>query len=1734
MIIDLLNEAYLLECDSNIPIRTSSLIGTPITGNKCVYAKFDNNINMGELWVITTPPNVTCSGYYVNKQTPKEPAFLFPYSCPDIPTSSGYYDVDFYNTSLVTLVSGVTCSGYYFSGGQEIHSDTFYLVDDSYTILLKVNTDGYINTYSQPNLFLGIEGYSGNQITIGYVETNGDYELTIGLTPSSGSGIDIYTTGIPFDIHTVNSISVRGDTGAKIRIGCNNNFIEIDKPVNFLGNVVKFWVGGKPNVGYFKGSITDGAVWVRYVINDIIEYYIDDCNSLFHYTQNYLSVITTSSGHKFEFPEHSYPAEVYITTHYSGAYTIDSVVLSTNDSEFILSSGVDNMFCGTVVRGLTDTKYEIELYNNSYNQSYGYIYAYDGDRCKALSVSSDGYNFEQNQISIPGDVSWDVGTYSSGFSSSIMPYSFVNSYVDTSNAVSIYDRYRRVVYVIKSNLFYMVDLRTNYTYTLDNPTFITGTPLFSQCVLIMSYDSKFVYCNYKSGLYAYDTVKDYWYMLVSFDSVSNVAISVTDGYILYSYLKNNVSKIFVFNTNTSSVALVKEVSSKVKIAISNYIFIYIGKFIFRYYIDTLTIKDISQTLTTDVDSIFSIVSSDNYVVILSDSDVKVLPCSDKCWGKEVQIKNVSCSWAMGYHVNYTVYVTYNINNELCFENVRYIKDIDNSVNVFKSYLNKISLNVDGSRQGEDLHKAVAFYNYIPTFYLGVKYSINNRIVYGFNRESVSGSIHSYFMSFDPVTDTYIKLSDINGSSIDVDKGVIVDTIYSVYYINLSQKHYYKYDKENNVWLSVTSPSCGNNISGCTITDGTYDFSNKVYIVGNSASFNQGNRDWRNYYAFYGYLDINLNKIFYIGTLRPLIGKGKNGTDDLTDTTQAGGETAFIDCNTLTNKIMVGWSHYISKSIYYLINTTASGTGCIFNELYSLYEFGCRIYLPMTNGISRNLMLEDYSYDNNTDTYSSDIPNRDAIYLNGWNDDYNTFSLGAYSNYNYSVNFRCKIRSTFESTDDTSHFFTDTGSNYDGCAVGVDDANIYVATRLGSDLYSVSVSMSSLGISVNDWVDIGYSFEKGTTSSGNLNLYVEGTKVGTCYIPSNFSYGGTKTIFNTISTNVLFGNGYNTYSPHYTTEFSFYPRILTDTEFGSISYTQTGKPLATIDIDFYDSSDYVPQYTYSYNGTAYYYNVYQKYVVHDQSRSTINFVGDRCLFSYNYTTGQWSGNAVVDYDNYCPYNLMRPVSITSYLDSEIDNDTVVVKSSSLPGGVARFVFDGYSYSTNIYVKSGAYVTPIVDTKQDSMFFYNVEYLAENESYIDVYVRYANTPPLDYAHMCYCDDSSTYREQSIATGKVFYSKTVTEKKSCAVYYNYEYYLVTIDGSVYKTGNYDQEIYNFTMLSFTLVGSGILNTWFSPDGNFILYWLSNKKIVAFPLGLGFPCSVLTVSFSDVKDVMWDINSNNFSLSTNLGVYTYNYKLGLVKSDSSSVYIFQLIGYTITIDKSGNVFYVSADGKTKLSADVTDIDISKRVVEDYTSYLIYYVSTYNSELKRFSVKYDTSNKVLNTYVEGTGLYSVSEIQDIGLTTITLDRNASLCVVTKNGVIVNDYGFINKQSGGLVYNRYNVTDKVSYYPLDYIYQNDLVWFDSLEWIPLVSKTAGVIRGSRYVQFKIVLSASTDATISPILDRIYVGGPVRVGPIAPYNSKVFYVRVSLPVDDSGDVFSTKLITYFETLLFEND
>ena len=259
MIIDIINESFLTDCYTDVPIDIRYLIGKYLYDTTCFNTTFDFNTNLSSISIgITSTSGVNVESYYTYKDTPQEPAFIFPIVNCDITTVSGYYPIAFYDLSSVTVTSGIVCSGVLFDGSSYIKSSPFFVFTDSYTMLLNVNSFEYISSTEQDNLFLYLEGISGNSMSLGYLLEDGSYFVSVGFKEPGGT-LSIYNTGVPFIYNEVNQISIRGDVGAKLRIGCRNKFVEIDKATTFLGSSIIMWLGGKSGVGNFKGIISDGG-----------------------------------------------------------------------------------------------------------------------------------------------------------------------------------------------------------------------------------------------------------------------------------------------------------------------------------------------------------------------------------------------------------------------------------------------------------------------------------------------------------------------------------------------------------------------------------------------------------------------------------------------------------------------------------------------------------------------------------------------------------------------------------------------------------------------------------------------------------------------------------------------------------------------------------------------------------------------------------------------------------------------------------------------------------------------------------------------------------------------------------------------------------------------------------------------------------------------------------------------------------------------------------------------------------------------------------------------------------------------------------------------------------------------------------------------------------------------------------------------------------------------------------
>jgi hypothetical protein len=834
---------------------------------------------------------------------------------------------------------------------------------------------------------------------------------------------------------------------------------------------------------------------------------------------------------------------------------------------------------------------------------------------------------------------------------------------------------------------------------------------------------------------------------------------------------------------------------------------------------------------------------------------------------------------------------------------------------------------------------------------------------------------------------------------------------------------------------------------------------------------------------------------------------------------------------MSNNILnIGLSQFNSRDKYYLIDTTISKptNSYVFNTLEDLYLYGCVSYLPMGMGAGVD-MMQIFDWKNVTNTYyASDIPNRQCLYNVYIFNCYS--SIGAYSDYNYSVNMRCKITDYGSSPTNPRHLFIDT-SNDDGkygCVLGLADGDLYATVRTSSGKWEAKVSLSSIGIGLNEWFDVGYSLYTSDTSTGFISLYVDGNIMCSGSVPVGLNYNGDISLVSSrYGYNIYDNNTYDSINYNYITELSMYDRVLTPAQFSGISYTQKNKPLAMLWNDYSVLlSDYTPQVAVTLGSTTYYYGLRAKYICHQPTSNIMYMVADRGVYKFDYLHYSWEKNAVTTLNNHSDIDLSNPELVGGFISSVTDDVCSVVYSSNVDGSL---FFNSSFYGNTRYVDEGSYVSPVIDTLSDNMFMYSIDYTSFANDTVDLYLRYAKYPPLDYAHLHYCSSTNFY-EKSIVTGKVFNSFTVSDKNSCAVHYDDNMYKVTLDGRVYYNSNYNSAVYTFKMLSYTL--TGIKQTWFSYNGNFILYMLNDGYMAGFPLGLGYACTRVKPSFSSVYDVSWSKFSDSFVLRTDIGVVEYNYKLGVVYKSADYIYKFYTNTCVVYVKSDGSCVITSNDYKHSFKYTIVSLDSTKRVVHDYDTDFLFYISTVSSEIHkvRFSVvdgtfKYET----YNINVSG-----ISDIYMVNSRYIAVYMNALLTVFNHNGNILAEYEIVNMDSGGLVFHKYSNEHKISYYGSDYISSNDLIWFDMMPWINLGHKNRGIIRGNRYVQFKTVLKSSTDNSTTPILERIYVGGPVVVGPIPSNSFTDFYVTVDIPIDDSCDIYSTKIESYFETLLFDED
>ena len=102
MILDILNDSYFYECDSDTIIQYVDLVNVLLpSGNKCFRLNFDFNVNVASVYVgLSTISGVTSSGYYGEINDLGYPCAHYGFSdCLD-QVNENYLDLDFENNYL--------------------------------------------------------------------------------------------------------------------------------------------------------------------------------------------------------------------------------------------------------------------------------------------------------------------------------------------------------------------------------------------------------------------------------------------------------------------------------------------------------------------------------------------------------------------------------------------------------------------------------------------------------------------------------------------------------------------------------------------------------------------------------------------------------------------------------------------------------------------------------------------------------------------------------------------------------------------------------------------------------------------------------------------------------------------------------------------------------------------------------------------------------------------------------------------------------------------------------------------------------------------------------------------------------------------------------------------------------------------------------------------------------------------------------------------------------------------------------------------------------------------------------------------------------------------------------------------------------------------------------------------------------------------------------------------------
>jgi len=1733
MILDLFSESFIYEVDSDTIIPYIDLVNVLIpAGNKSFRLNFDFNVNISNVVVtLATTSGVTASGFYNEIRDLGYPCAHYSFSdCLDH-VNENYLDLEFENHG-VTPTQGVVCSGMFCDSTSYLKSSPYFLFSSAYTTLLYFKQSEHVAGVTQDNLFFRAEGPTNEILGLGITQDN-----NLSLMLYNGTSEELFDTGLTVISGTWNLISIRCQPKTKLRIGCNASFIEVNRSCNFFGGSTIIHLGGKLGVGFFKGVLSDLTWFPNYADNIFIENALAYPEIVLNGQRRSINTSTTTSGFIFDL-EKNYPKQIYLEFDFTIPNIITGISVYTWSDSYTLASGVDNLFCGTIVRGKKSTDYPIELYNNTDYQSFGYIFCYDSNRYKALSVSNDGKNYFSNSISLPQDISWTSGEFNSGINNDIIIDTPYNTNINSSGAIILHDNSRKCLWYLSKDTFGFYDLRTSYFYDRAYPSFVSETSIPSNKHRWV-FDNKknyiyFIY--YDGGVYKYNVITDTWSLLHTVPTSDNVCISASEAYVFYTYYVSSVSEVFRYNLNngTTDSVVSFNVSSLKLTHNDDMLFVFNGNTMFKYDVDTLNIIAVSQHI--GLSNVSEIKDICGYISFITTSAVYSLPYSQDGWGSLLKVLDYSSSFSMSVVSSCAQNIAFVKSNTVRLARLSHYRYISTDVNILNNYNNTLSLLPISESRYKIVWAWLDAGEVVPDFYLTSKYSMSESIIYGFSRDTTpTAGTMSVFMSFNFVTKEYTVLgSVVPNNLIDVVSGYLVETHDVVYYINFNKGHYYKYTISTDIWSSISAPKTYGSISNCTVISATWDLDKKIYIAGESLGgyINQTYNDVIDrYYSFFGYIDIDtdvIHSLYYLPYVT-VNGKQNNGSN------LAQGGTSFtcdLNYNTGNDYLFLAVSQYTSRAMSYTYNASVvcpSGV-YVFDSLEDLYDYGCIIYNPCTETRFNNLMNNYYfytSYPLNITT--SDIPERGSVYASSWS--YTRLfkweggSIGLKTGYKFSVHTRVKIPNVA-----TYMPFVLDSYQEDGFEVGFDNNDIIACCRKDTTSLTVTYPMSSAGISKGDWVDLGASLScDGGTS---INLYINGQNItssgigATCYgytssAELHFLYTRGSPYKNTTSSD------YNSTSSSRITEFTTFNRVLSDQEFSDISYNNnSGKLIAWLLMDYnvinearlpqgsYNVSSYPDPPSYRYDG------VNRVYSIYDYTSDYIYYLSNYTFIRLNVITSSTESTSLrKDYNNNCTYNFETP-TIKNCFTSTLMN-TLTGQSAYGALYIGSAMFD----DSTKYYKTGAFVSPVIDVGETGIIIYNFEYSLVRDAYLEFYMRYANDKPVDFCHIYYIDNTNTFIESSLATGKTFYSSSASLSKSCDVYYDNNTIKVTIDGSVYNSFNYITPTHVFSLTGYSL--ANVTGSWFAYNGSYVLYHTSDKYLVGFPLSLGIPCMRSSVIYSSINHVAWSKYAQQMFVSTDKGVYVYNYVLGEEDYIANAYRIFYIYEGFVVIKSTNSSVLLSNDG-VYYNYTVDDIDFSKNVEFDYNTEWIYYV-TLNGNLKR--MRYVQSNLGYELEFLDTGVAGVNDIYKITFDYVILIVDSKLTTYTKEGfVAVSDYPLPYINSGNVVFFDYNPENKVSYYNLNYLSNNDLIWSDLLDWVPLGSKSSGSIIGKRYVQLKAIFKSSSNTNATPILSRVYFGSPVRVGPILPHSAENFFVKLDVPLDDYGDIYSVKLIALAEDIV----